>query len=71
MLDAVRGSTGQVCPAACGPREVKRKGECVAKTCPGKLMLADDGKCVKPGDLNKHAAVPLPLPAPTASREKR
>jgi len=26
LLDAVHGSTGQVCPAACGPREVKRKG---------------------------------------------
>ena len=71
LLDAVRGSTGQVCGAACGPREVKRKGECVAKTCPGKLVLADDGKCVKPGDMNKHAAVPLPRPAPIASREKR
>jgi len=31
-LDAVRSSSGDVCASACGPREVKRKGECVAKT---------------------------------------
>jgi tetratricopeptide (TPR) repeat protein len=67
LLDAVRNSTGRVCPPACGPREVKRKGACVAKTCNGKLVLDDDGKCVKPDD--KRAALPSAAgPAPQAAR---
>ena len=68
LLGAVRSSTGQVCPAACGPHEVKRKGECVAKTCPGRLVLDRKGKCMKPGD--KRAAIPLPLPAHLAKNKK-
>ena len=65
LLDAVRGSTGQVCSSACGPREIKQKGECVAKTCPGKLVLDDAGKCVKP-DTTKRAAVSNAVPVPQA-----
>jgi hypothetical protein len=64
LLDAVQGATGQVCASACGSREVKRKGECVAKTCPGKLVLDDAGKCVKPDEKAKRAAIPLPQPPP-------
>ena len=71
LLDAVRNSTGRVCPPACGPREVKRKGECVAKTCFGKLVLDDDGKCVKPDDEAKRAAVPVPRAAPASLARKK
>jgi tetratricopeptide (TPR) repeat protein len=76
LLDAVRSSTGRVCPSACGQREVKRKGECVAKTCPGKLVLDDAGKCVKPDDKTKRAAlpdaaVPLPRAAPAGLARKK
>jgi hypothetical protein len=76
LLDAVRSSTGRVCPPACGPREVKRKGECVAKTCDGKLVLDDDGKCVKPEDKAKRAAlptaaVPMPRAAPPGLAKKK
>jgi tetratricopeptide (TPR) repeat protein len=76
LLDAVRSSAGRVCPSACGPRELKRKGECVAKTCPGKLVLDDVGKCVKPDDKTKRAAlpdaaVPVPRAAPSGLAKKK
>ena len=66
LLDAVRSSTGQVCAPACGAGEVKRKGECVAKTCPGKQVLDADGKCARP-DVKRAALPSAAGPAPHAA----
>ena len=71
LLEILKAQRVRVCPWMCGPRQVKRGGACIAKTCPRGERLDEEGDCVAPPPkrvvppLIRHAA-PTPVrPEPT------
>jgi hypothetical protein len=67
FLETVRGRSQRVCPLQCGARQVEANSHCVAKTCPGSLVLNDKGDCVTPKKRVKTVSR-TPATTPTASR---
>jgi len=65
LLDLLHGKSGRVCPLECGPREVEKNGQCIAKTCPAGNTLNDDGNCSKVP--KKITALPDAKDAPAAA----